>query len=334
MQFKNNNNLYYLIFIVLLALAAVFYFSNQDSTLNKKYADFTFQDTSRVSSIVIKDSAQEVELVRGVQSWMVNNKLPAKNRTVKLLLKIFSQLSIKSAVSKGKLSEMQHQLETRAVQVSFMDNGKIIKKYYVSDYFSENETYMSIGNTGHPYSMDVLHLQGRMQALLNTDINFWRDNVIFRCKPDDIASVSVEYPLQPFNSFKLSKLDNGMWTLTDIKGLKTFALNDKRRLMEYLSSFGNVAFEKIVSGIPRHSSDSILSSKPLYIISLKDNENRMMVMKGFPISLPNLKNEAGRQLNSDPDRLFVFINNCTDLAVAKYLDIDPISKSLDYFLTK
>jgi hypothetical protein len=250
------------------------------------------------------------------------------------MLKTFSKIIIKSGVPKLKLSEISNLIGSKGVQISFMNEQKEIKKYYVFDYYIDNETYMSIDNAQHPYSIDVPLLQGHFQSLLNTNINFWRDNVIFRYRLNDISSVTVDYPSEPTKSFKLSRLDNGIWTLTDIKDLQTFPLNNKRKVIEYLSSFGNVAFEKLVSGVPHHSSDSIRLSKPLYIISLKDKENRLIVMKGYPIAMPGLKNDEGSKLSNDPDRLFVFINNDTILTVAKYLDIDPISRDLDYFLTK
>jgi hypothetical protein len=326
-----------LLVILLILLAGYFYFRHSVSTIKRELRDFAVQDTAAVSKIfmVNKENVQ-ILLEREDGTWKVNGKYPARKDATDLLLKTLHRLDVKSPVSKASFDNVVKLLAANHVKVEiYSGKKKPDKVIYVGgptqDYFG---TYMMLENSSTPFIMHIPGFSGYLTTRFFMDENEWRDHGILRYQFHEIASVDLENIRQPEKSFRIENSGDNQFRLIRLMDKEPVAHFDTLRAKEYLAQFMKVSFERIAAEVLPEVRDSILSTNPIYRITVNDIHQKTTLIEAF--LRPNFMAPASESAippEFDPDRMYGRINKDSTLVIIQYFTFDPIFMELDYFLS-
>jgi hypothetical protein len=317
-----------IIFLALILISALYFFSNNNGTLSEKEASFACNDLSLVTSISIKKGDSVFVLSRKNNNWYYNSKYIVKHSLMALCYRIFSQVEIKSAVSKKTLPMIIEKMKQSGIEIKIFRENKLLKHYFIWADTQHQNIYMMMADKEVPFIVTLPSFQGNFAALFRNDPKFWRDLTILHYTPAQIATVKVEQTGNEGQSFRLDISSRGKTTLTDLKFGKARAFKTEA-VEAYLFCFRNIKAENYIE----KSDETIKKLKrtlPLFKVSVTDHEGNNISLEIF--SKESETNSSKRsEGNSDVNFCYVLINE-KELAVAKYIETDPITRDLKFFL--
>jgi hypothetical protein len=334
--------------LLILIGAYIVYSGNNKTTISNKEANFAIADTSLVTKIFLADKAgNTVTLKRKGNDWTVNDTFPANQDVIRYFLRNLSELKVKSPVPKAMHKGIFTSMASQAVKIEIyairyrIDLGNNFQYfpyesknqvYYVGGPTPDNSgSYMLMEGASKPYIVHILGLHGYVSTLYTALTDKWRSHTIFNTKFQNIASVSVEFPDKPQDSYTVSQDDNHEFSIRSLSDNKTLPAYDTLKMYNFVTSFADLRFEAFRNELPEK--DSIINNiKPLHIITLMDQNGQTFQVKTFPS--PNLgKKESveGDPYTYDVDRMFALVNNEKDFVLIQYYVFDKIIKPLDYY---
>jgi hypothetical protein len=271
---KSRNTILLLIVLVILGVAAYF-FSKKDSsrsTLNTEETAFAVTDTASVNKIFISAKAGWSHTLERKPNglWMMDNKFEARKDMVNLLLETMRRMEVKRPADKGARNSTIRDLATKGRKVEIYQNGKLAKIFYVGQTTDDDlGTYFIMEGSENPY---VLHIPG-FDGFLNTrfEINEsgWRTVPVFRSTAESVKELSLEYPQNPKENFKIEKADAG----------NTFKINgealnapENENMKAYLNNYRYVNGEFYFPNPNNRLTDSLALQKPVVVISVTDQK--------------------------------------------------------------
>ncbi len=274
-----------LVFLV-IALAAVAWYTvakQKDTRMPASLATYAIDDVSRVYKFgLVYPDGKKIRLVRTPDGWMYNGR-KANQSTVNTFLNTVKQLRILYATPKSMKQTMLKSLATNRVKVEIYDkNNKLLQKFYVGARAQDgNSTYFIKENSNEPHLVGVPgHVGSIRPNLIRPEDSDWIDKTIFAYRPDDIRSVSVEYPRIQNRSFKVSR-QNGDYKVSPFyPGTPVINQPPIRHAVEdYLAFYRRIVAEAYVpdQSIP----DSLNHLGPFAIIRL-DTENGTHTVRYYP----------------------------------------------------
>ncbi len=202
-------NLILLVLLLILGTTTFWYLKNKKNTNMSGYDfEFAVKDTADVYKIFLADrSGKQVTLTRETPSvWKVNNRYKARPDVLHNLLETINRVDMKYRLPRNAVQNVVKDIATNSIKVEIYDkhNDKL-KAYYVGGVnMDESGTNMMMENANEPYVTHIPGFNGGLRVRYFTDEIDWRDRMIFTLQPEEIQSVSIEYPLQKIKSFKLS----------------------------------------------------------------------------------------------------------------------------------
>ena len=334
-----------LIVLILLGIAFYLYYSNNKGTLGKELKDFAVEDTSSVNKIFLVDkSNNQVSLTRHEGYWMVNNKYEVRKDAIDILLKTIKRIQVKSTIPKASHNTVIKNLAGKSTKVEIYIDDKCAKTYYVGYPTQDQQgTYMLIENSKEPFITHIPGFNGYLSTRYFTDENLWRANTIFKYKFNEIKSISLINVNYPEKSFEVFNYGNNNYGLKSLAANKMVPYFDTLMVKDYISYFKKVNYETPVNTISKQKKDSILKSKPTYIITLTDIYSKSKTiktyLKKYEESTSNLlKNKDGilvsdgNPIEYDTDRMYTFLDNNKFMVTIQYYVFDPLLLELDQFL--
>ncbi len=325
-----------IIVAVLAVIATWLYVSNSGSTIKKELRDFAVEDTSAITKIFMVDkNNQSVTLERNDGSWLLNGEFGVRKDFIDILLKTINRLNVKSPVAKSAHNTIVKNLASKSIKVEIYQKGKLIKTYYVGGVTPDNlGTYMLLEGSAEPFIMDIPGFSGYLTTRYSTFALDWKDRNMFRYKFTDIASVTVENPSTPSQSFKITNAGSNKFELLSLADRKPIQKFDTVSVKEYISLFKNLNFEVYVSDIPDARKDSIMKSQPVLTLTVEDKNGKKKTARiHYRPNYDSAPDKTCNKINKfDPDRLYAFIHNNKDLVLIQYYVFDPVFKELNYFL--
>ena len=321
----------YILFIFLLAITVVILLNKRSGTINRDENQFAVKDTGLISLIEIRSPANTVILERMQGHWMIDGHYSAGNKSIAGLLMIISRLQISAPVPGAIRSEITDKLIKEGKRITIVTERKnphVILMYH--DTVHTNTTYMMMEHSDQPFRVGIPGYPERNLARYFVDeVNYWRDNSIFRFREDEIFSISMYIRLQPDKSFHLvNDINNGykLYTYTDSTEVPD-VLDEKAG--QYLSYYSSVSFERFLSDDEKMTQAGLNKDDPAIVITLTDSRNNVIQVKTFPWYI--FHQDAPPEV--DLNRLIAIINN-SDVVVVKYVELDPVIKDIGYFLEK
>ncbi|MEY4135659.1 MAG: hypothetical protein RL386_2009 [Bacteroidota bacterium] len=325
-------------FLLLGGGVAALKWHNSKRSMDALYAerDFKITDVQRIGKIFLahRDGAQTV-LERQGDSWTFNGRWKARQDAVENLLDALARLQVQYKPAAAAVPEMVRSLATEGIKVEVYDRRqKLLKAYYIGGgSVDERGVFAILEGAEQPY---VAHLDGwegnpRFRYSLKGDD--WRDRAIFSENPDRITSVSIEYPAQRNQSFRLAK-QNGKFEVMPFFPITPKIQSPLRPAApeRFLSAFEVVAAEDFRNAYPQK--DSIMQTIPFAVITVKNSTGKTAVAKLYPIfpepSAPDTKTGALPERPEELERYFVAVGE-GDFMLAQHRVIRKILWGYPFF---
>jgi hypothetical protein len=202
--------------LILLALVAILgsmaaWYITMDKGTNLSGYDFNFavKDTANIGKIFIANrEGKSVTLTRkSAHEWQVNGKYKARRDAVKNLLETIGSIELQYRLPRNAVPVVVKDIASNGIKVEiYAKNSDKLKSYYVGGVNAdETGTHMMMEEANEPYVTHIPNFQGAVRVRYFIDEMDWRDRMIFTLSPEDIKSVSIDYPLQKGQSFTVFK---------------------------------------------------------------------------------------------------------------------------------
>lgn len=284
-----------LIFAVVVGWALYMAFGDDPYRTSASAAtDFAIEDTSRVGKIVIADrSGATITLERADdEPWRVNDKYPAREDAVDVLLKTFVNIYVQRPVEKAAQEQVNRIMAGGSKKVDIFDRkGKWIKTWYVGHATMDKKgTYMLLetprgGRAEEPYIMDMKGFIGMLNTRFFMDLNEWRSVMVARYDDMNLREIEVEYPSAPDSSFRITYGGGNDIELYPFGSERPLARFDSSVVKDYMLNFKLMAFENFRTGLTEEQEDSVRATVPYQVIRITD-PRRQYTIRLWPKSEP------------------------------------------------
>ena len=301
MSKKNNSTLLLVLAFILIGTSA-WYFTKADKTKTKteliKEGMAFSTKTSEIHKIFIAPrDGETTTFVRNEDHWIVNDNGKANPNIMKNLLSTLGRTQVKFIPTQASVKQAVKEMASIGIKVELYDEqGSKIKAFYVGG--STNDelgTYMIMEGSNQPYVTYIPDMQGSLRWRFTPTGDVWRDKTIFQESPEQISAISIEYPSQKSQSFKLERKENGF-------SVEPFYENQLKKGDELNSTTVNsflTGYRRILAeGFENTNSkrDSILHTEPFSIINLKTTAGVEKTVKFYPKDVDAKDNITGQPL--------------------------------------
>jgi hypothetical protein len=345
------NRVFVIAAIVLAIIAVLLILSQSGTTFKRAHSDFAIDDTSNVTKIFMADKNNNTLKLTRIEpgKWMVDDKYAGQKSTINMLLTTMLELEVKEPVALSARNNVIKQLAVSSVKVEIYQwkyridlfgrirlfpHEKLTKVYYVGGATQSNRgSFMLMENSSEPFVCYLPGLRGFVSPRYMPIGKYWRDYTVFRKNFREIASVKLEFPAQPEQSY-IVKNDHerrlNLVSLADNTDIPDF---DTLKVMNFLTSFSKIDFEALVNDMDKKMKDSILSSQPFAVLILTDTNGVSATVRAYhkPTD-PGGLDDQGKPVLYDLDRLYALVNNGQDFTLAQFLVFDKILRPKSYFL--
>jgi Domain of unknown function (DUF4340) len=284
---KNKKNLLLLVLALALGGATFGYFQYKRNTnLNGYDFEFAVKDTASIHKIFLADrQGRKVILIRESPSeWKLNGTFRARKDAIENLLNSIARVELMYRLPRNAVEHVVKDIASEGRKVEIYDkNNKRLKSYYVGGSDADGYgTHMMLDGSNEPYVTHIPSFVGNLRVRYFTDVLDWRDRYLFRLSPDDIASVSVDYPLQKSKAFKLER-DGKDFNVTPFYDItpKISRPKTKGLVESYLLGYNKLGIEGFENGYAQ--TDSIKAALPFAIVTVKTVKGEERVFKFHPI---------------------------------------------------
>jgi len=346
---KNRNSI--IVVGILVVIAIILFLTNSKTTFKRALSDFAVDDTSNVTKIFMSDKNNNNLTLTRVEpgKWLVNNKYPGSKANIELLMGTMLGLQVKETVPKAAVENVIRDLATISVKVEIYQwkyrinlfdwihlfpHEKLSKVYYVGGPIQSNRgSYMIMEHSSVPFVVFLPGLRGFVTPIYSPIEKYWRDYSIFKKSMLQIASVKLEFPANPENSFEVRNNQNRDITLISLQDNRQVPVFDTLKVMNFLASFRNINFEAILNDMDAHRKDSILAGTPYCIISLTDTAHEIQSIKTYRKgAFAGEVDDFGKPAPYDLDRLYALVNSGQDFTLIQYFVFDKILRPKSFFL--
>ncbi len=325
------NRVYLILLGAFVVIAAIVIYNKRAGTIPHELMDFAIADTASVNKIFLADKGgRQILLERENGHWKVNQQYIARKDAIDMLLKTIHRVEVKSPVSKASFDKIVTNLASEHVKVEiYTTDSEPTKVYYVGGATSDNYgTYMMLENSSTPFIMHIPGFNGYLTTRYFLSESEWRDVSLFRYEFNDIRTVRIEQPDRPEQSFEVSNDGNNQFQLVHLQTNKPAANFDTLMVKQYLAAYKKLNFERFVTELKSEAVDSIIQSKPVYIMSLSDKDGKTTRLRAFlrPAEMPT------EQFPYDSDRMYAQLNESKELVIIQYFSFDPLFLDYSFFI--
>ncbi|HAD12983.1 MAG TPA: hypothetical protein DCF33_11175 [Saprospirales bacterium] len=282
--------------------------NKQTGSHNSWDMEFSVANTNDIGKIFIADrQGRTATLERKQKGWFYNDKYPARPSAVDNLLETIANVRVLNIPPNGAIQNLVKETAAVGIKVEVYDrNNKPLKTYYVGGVTTdERGTIMIMDGSEQPY---VVHIPGfigqlRLRYLLGDDE--WRDRAVFREKPEEIQSVSVEYPQRRNESFKLEKTGEATYDIKPYHATTTLAKTPRRKGVAeaYLIQFESLVAEAFETQNPLR--DSVTALVPFAVVTMKKTDGEEKKVRFWPVEVEYRRDDGAPYVS----RYFTDVNN-------------------------
>jgi hypothetical protein len=278
------------LFVILGASAVYVLFLKDNSNASRVSwdMDFSVPDTDKIYRIFLADkSGRTVTLDRKSDHWLYNEKHRARPTAVETLLSTIAQQTVWYIPTNASEPTLIKSLASDGIKVELYDkNGKKFKVFFVGGVTNdERGTFMIMENAEQPYVVHVPSFIGQLRVRYMLDEIDWRDRTVYHEKPEAIEEITVEYPQQKSESFKLTKTGEAEYTVVPFYSTTTPINRPQRKGVAeaYLLQFEKLGAEGLETNHPQR--DSISQLVPFAIVNVKKNDGENKEVRFWPVAI-------------------------------------------------
>lgn len=261
---------------------------SETGSRNSPDMDFAVPNTGDIYKIFLADrKGQTATLERKEGYWLYNGKARARPSAINILLETIAKVNVWYVPPKANEKSMIRSLAAEGIKVELYDKGgKLMKSYYVGGVTNdEHGTYMIMEGAEQPYIVHVPSFVGQLRVRYLLGDDEWTDRMIFLEKPEEIQSVSVEYPQRKSDSFRLEKIAEAEYSVKPFFSTTPASKQPLRKGVPeaYLLAFENLGAEGFETDNPLR--DSITNLVPFAIVTLKKVNGEEKQVRFWPVEV-------------------------------------------------
>ncbi|MBK9335194.1 MAG: DUF4340 domain-containing protein [Lewinellaceae bacterium] len=292
--------------------------------------DFAVRDTSSITRIFLADrSGQSTTLERKDGYWLYNGQYKARTSAVNTLLATIGSLNVLYIPPKVAEQTMIKSLAAEGIKVEvYAKENKLVKSYYVGGVTAdERGTHMIMDGAEQPYVVHIPGFIGQVRVRYMMGDDSWRDRTVFSEKPEEIQSVSVEYPQQKSASFRLEKVDEAAYEVRPYFSTTPRSKSPQRKgtAEAYLLQYESLGAEEYITA--DRSRDSVAALVPFAIVTLLKTDSTTKQVRFWPMSIV----EDGRGSATYVIRYFTDVNNGEAFLITQHHVFGPIFRDYSFF---
>lgn len=285
---------------------------------------FASEPKNEITRIEFSDGKQMLTLEKKGEEWLVNQKSEARKTSILFILKILTEMQVKSPVAPGLFKSEIIEKGIEPVKVKVSERGKIISSFLVYKTASNNYgNIMKLKESSRPFIVSVPGNETEIGSAFTLNGLFWQPYTVFNLLPSEISLVTLENITDTDASF-IIRNENRRLALYENSG--ELAGWDTSRLIRYMSYFTHVPFESWALDLSVDEKGDIEKSVPLYIITVVTSEGDRKVLKLWKRSF-----EENGAMKDDTDRMWAKTEDAGEIFIIRYVDIDPLLKKRSYF---
>jgi len=259
---------------------------NQTGTHNSPDMEFAVTDTDDIGKIFIADrTGQTATLLRKNGYWEYNGRYHARRSAMQILLETIQRVNVLNIPPKISEPSMIRDVASDGIKVEIYDkSGDRMKCYYIGGVTKDEQgTIFIMDGSEKPYICHIPGFVGTLRVRYMLGDDNWRDRAVFEEKPEDIQSVTVEYPQTKSESFRLEKNAPGEYSVTPFYSTTTRYTTPIRKgaVESYLLQFERKGAEAFETQNPMR--DSITRLVPFAIVTMKKTDGTEKYVRFWPI---------------------------------------------------
>jgi len=237
--------------------------------------DFAVKNPDEIGKIFLADrKGGTITLERMGDHWTFNGGERVRQTAMNLLLETMQKINVWYIPPQAAEPTMIKTLAADGIKVEiFAKDGKTLKNYYVGGVTNDEKgTYFMMDGAEQPYVMHVPTFVGQVRIHYALSVDYWRDRNVYQEKPEKIQMVTVEYPQQKSESFKLVKTGNAEYAVTPFYSTTRPSRQPMRKgaAEAYLINFESKGAEAIENELLGR--DSITALVPFAIVTVKTDD--------------------------------------------------------------
>lgn len=310
--------------ISILVLLLIVYLLKERSPFGGNNTSFAAKPKKEITAVGFTRGRDKLYLEKKGDEWVVNKKHETRKSSILFILKILTDLEIKSPVTPEMFNKEIVDNNVEPVKVKVSERGKVIKSFLV--YKTASNTYgniMKLREGSKPFIVYVPGNEVEIGSAFTLNELFWQPYTVYNLLPSEIFSVALENMADTGSSFKIENENHRFRIYSQSEELTGW---DTAQLVRYLSYFTHVPFESWAFNLPADEQEKIEMQKPLYKISVtgKAGEKSTLILWEREIVENGVK-------KSDTDRLWAKKDRNNEVFIIRYTDIDPLLKKRSYF---
>lgn len=310
--------------IAIPVLILIFYLLRERSPFGGSNTSFAAKPKTEITRIEFTDGTSTLTLEKRGEEWFVNKDLKTRKTSILFILKILTEMEIKSPVTPELFNKEIIENGINPVRVKISEKGRIIKSFLV--YKTASNKYgniMKLKQNSKPFIVYVPGNEVEIGSAFTLNELFWEPYMVFAILPSDIYSVSLENIADTSSSFMIKNDDHRLRLFNNQRELTGW---DTAQLIRYLSYFTHVPFESWAFNISADEKKIIEKEVPLYKISIVTTEGERKVVRLWQ------RTSGGNDvMKLDTDRLWAKTEGSAEIFIIRYIDIDPLLKKRSYF---
>lgn len=315
--------------------------------------DYNISDIDAVDRIYLADKeGNETLLERTADSvWYVTcdgRQYPTNRSMVDLLLETLHTMQIRQQVNRNAIPNVIKDISARAIKVEvygkaprldifglhlFNHEKKLVTYYVGRETQDMMASFMFREGDKVPYIIHIPGFRGFLTPRFVTEPLKWRSHTIVDLDVYAIASIDLEIPSMPLESFSVVANGEGFDIVPAATGTPV-AQFDTVRVAQLLSSFAWLNFDEFASIVP-NSNDSSLTVAPRAVLTITDTAGHSTEVRTYTKYFNPDDREAmpdtAMYNTFDLDRLYAIIDH-RDTVLIQYFVFDRILQPLNYFL--
>jgi hypothetical protein len=309
-----------IILLTVIAGLVILLFLKVRSPFGKNNSSFAPEPENEITRIEFSQDGKKLTLSKKADTWTVNGQSEVRKSGLNFILRVLSEIKIKSPVSPELFNTEISKKNITPVKVRVFENSRVIKTLFV--YKTTSNVYgniMKIKESSKPFIVYVPGFEGDIGSGFTLNELFWKPYTVFDYLPSEITQIKFENLSDSSSSFSITN-KNHHYFISGDAGNKTGW--DSSLVYRYISYFARVPFESWAFDLSEAEKTNIESQQPLYRITVLGTLNRKTVLILWAIPT-----EKG----PDSDRVYGKTDDGNNLFIMRYFDIDPLIKKREYF---
>ena len=250
---------------------------------DREFAVENIEDVQRIK--LTRRTGREIDLVKEGNDWFVGkNKKKVSDNVMSNLTNVIKNIQIKFIPPAKYNKKIINEINRIGTQVDIYDkNEKLMKSYFVGGNVPDGGTYFIMQGKTQPYVMERKVGYGGVRDLFIYVEEEIYDKAIWEVDTDKISSVTIDYPKDKQESFKIQRTAEGFLIDPLYNTTRRIPiLADQNLLKAYVDGFDSIYSES-------NENDNKLFSQlkaliPFAIMSFEMNDGSSKTIKLYPVN--------------------------------------------------